>query len=82
MKKKELVNSFITLLKDYNVLTAFIVNLSREDERPLFTYLNQTYADSWVQKSFSWSDTEEGLTFWDAIDDQWLNYIGVPKFDW
>jgi hypothetical protein len=75
---------FIELLREYNSLTMFCANLAKPDwanplcdlkNPPLFKYMMDNNHNAWIFFAFDWTNTPEGYTFWDNLNDLWMGRL-------
>lgn len=76
-KKEWLPSDLLEFLEAEGVTDKFIKNIKSGalNEGITEEYFEEDEEEFYIGYSFIWSDTEEGLEFWNNIDEKWKEYI-------
>lgn len=62
---------FVRFLMHNGALAKFYHNLSKEQDGKSVFKLDPEH---WIYRAFVWEETEEGVSYWEDLDDSWEDY--------
>lgn len=73
-------NSIIEFLNEQNILKSFEENLIKYKNSSLDKYIFNFYEenhsmDHFILASFYWKNTEEGMVFWEKINEEYFAFL-------
>ena len=83
MTKYVIVRLFLRFLKKRKAYHAFLSNFNSykgkrfrgKYEETMNEYLNRVGGVYLISRAFSWSDNEEGFSYWEDLHNQWFKII-------
>ena len=75
---------FIKFLKKEKVLGQYIKNTELAkifDSEEMTRLIRQNQPTQFINLSFTWSDTNEGHTFWSQLHSKWIDFIRYCESD-
>lgn len=73
-KDKKLI--FIRFLFGKGLLKQYKKNLKKKPySTTLKEWLDKPYPYQWIIGAFNWSETKEGLSFWEDVNNEWVEIL-------
>lgn len=70
--------NFINFLKEYEVFYRFESYVFHRKHKTIEEFLNRA-PEHYISDAFLWKDTDEGRTFWEKLNNKWLDYISEKE---
>lgn len=70
--------NFEDFLKSYDADARYLINKKEEKCKELFN-LSFVEPEDWILEAFDWEDSNEGVNYWDSLDDAWRYNVKLSK---